>query len=83
MRIPVPKLEGTCRRCSRSADNTYITISRYPDGGLMVDSYCVWCLPAGKAVLRVGADSTTVYDVYEPGIPVLTVYRNPQQGESV
>jgi uncharacterized protein CbrC (UPF0167 family) len=78
MRISLSKLEGTCRHCSQNTDNKYIAISRYHDGGLMVDSYCEWCLPAGKAVLRVGADSTTLYDVYEPGTPITIVRPEPQ-----
>jgi hypothetical protein len=78
MRISVQKLEGTCRNCSRNVENRFIAISRYSDGGLTIDSYCVWCLPLGKAVLREGADSTTVYDVYEPGNMVCKVYRDPQ-----
>lgn len=78
MRYPVQKLEGTCRSCSRNADNKYIAISRHRDGGISIVSYCEWCLPEGRAVLREGADSTTVYDVYEPGLPITMVYRDPQ-----
>ena len=70
MRTPIPKLEGTCRNCSRSIDNNFIAISRYSDGSVEVDTYCVWCLPGGRAVLHDGAASTTVYDVYNPEIPV-------------
>lgn len=66
MRITIPKLEGTCRHCNHSKENNYIAISRYPDSGILIDTYCARCLPAGKAVLREGAASTTVYDVYEP-----------------
>ena len=70
MRIVVQKLEGTCRRCSSNMDNVYMAISLYSDGAVAYDTYCERCLPGGRAVLRNGATSTTVYDVYNPNVVV-------------
>ena len=78
MRNIVQELEGVsvrggkhrCRHCQCPEDNKYIAIGRNNDGSVTVATYCTNCLPTGEILLG-DSERTTVYDVYEPGLPIV------------